>query len=259
MRRARLLRIGAPLATCALLIAVLAGIAGAATVRVGTLVLRADGGFTPQLLPKRTYAPIEFQGHADIATTNGTAPPPLTRVRLDFDRDGRLTTAGLPTCSPTAIEASTPKQARQACARALVGTGHVGAAISIPGRDRVDVTSPLSLFNGPRQEGHATVIAHAQTTFPSLQTYVMVVPVERLRSRYYGYRATLDVPAIAGGYGALTHIDAKIGRRFRAGGERRSYISARCSDSILETVGYVSFADGTVISGTVFKPCRALP
>ncbi len=87
----------------------------------------------------------------------------------------------------------------------------------------------------------------------------MVVPVERLRSRYYGYRASFDLPEIAGGHGALTHIDAKVGRRYRAAGAERSYISARCSDSILQTVGYVSFADGTVICGSIFKPCRALP
>ena len=258
MRRAGL-RIGALLLACAMLAAALAGTAGGATVRVGTLVLRADGGFTPQLLPKRSYAPIRFQGHADIDTTNGAPPPALTRVRLDFDRDGKLTTTGLPTCSPSAIEASTPKQARQTCAGALVGTGHVGAVVGLPGTAPVDVSSPLSLFNGRRQDGDATVLAHAQTTFPSLETYVMVVPVERLRSRYYGYRATLDLPQIAAGYGALTHIDAKIGRRFRVAGAERSYISARCSDSILETVGYASFADGTVISGTLFKPCRALP
>lgn len=247
------------LAACALLGAALSGLAGAATVRVGTLVLSADGGFSPRQLPKRGYAPIRFQGHAEIKTTDGTAPPPLQRIRLDFDRDGRLTTSGLATCSPSTIEASTPKQARQACAGALVGTGQVSAVVSLPGQSRVDVRSPLSLFNGTRQDGNATVLAHAQTAFPSLQTYVMVIPVQRLRSRNYGYRATLDLPEIAGGFGALTHIDAKIGRRYRAGGAERSYISARCSDGILETLGYVSFADGTVISGTIFKPCQARP
>ncbi len=136
MRRARLLRIGALLGTCAALAVALAGIAGAATVRVGTLVLRADGGFAPRLLPKRSYAPIHFQGHADIKTTNGSAPPALQPVRLDFDRDGRLTTTGLATCSPSAIEAAAPKEARRVCERAIVGTGHVGAAITLPGRDR---------------------------------------------------------------------------------------------------------------------------
>jgi hypothetical protein len=258
MSRVRKLRPWALLGASALLCGLLVGSAGAAKVRVGTLVLIADGGFSPQLLPKRSYAPIRFYGRAEIRTTNGTVPPALQRIRLNFDRDGLLRTAGLATCSPGSIEASTPAQARRTCGPAQVGSGKVQAAIVIPGHERVDVSAPLSLFNGPRQDGNATVIAHSQTTFPSLETYVMTIPVERLGG-WYSYRATLDLPEIAGGFGALTHIDARIGRRYRAGGVERSYISARCADSILETIGYASFADGTVIGGTIFKPCRPLP
>ncbi len=245
-------------ACAAMLSVALIGVAGASQVRVGTLVVTADGGFTPQVLPKRKYAPIRFQGHAEITTTNGTAPPAVQRIRLHFDRDGLLTTSGLATCAPSAIENADPQQARQVCAGALVGTGQVGATVGLPGQSRVEVRSPLSLFNGTRLNGNPTVLAHAQTSYPSLQTYVMVVPVERLRGTF-GYRATLEVPAIAGGYGALTRVAAKVGRRYRAGGRERSYISARCSDGIFQTLGYASFADGTVISGTFFKPCRALP
>ncbi|HEU5142516.1 MAG TPA: hypothetical protein VFU04_05100, partial [Solirubrobacterales bacterium] len=197
-----------------------------------------------------------FQGRAEITTTDGTVPPALRRIRLDFDRDGRLQTAGLPTCAPSAIDAATPEQARQTCAGALVGRGNVEAIVALPGQERVVVASPLSLFNGTRQNGHATVLAHAQTTFPSLETYVVVIPVER-RSGGFSYRATFDIPEIAAGYGALTHVDAKIGRRYRSGGRERSYISARCSDGILQTNGYASFADGTIISGTLFKGCQA--
>ncbi|MGC1852336.1 MAG: hypothetical protein WA687_07850, partial [Solirubrobacterales bacterium] len=87
-------------ALLAALLALLAGAADGATVRVGTLVLHADGGFKPQALPKRAYAPIRFQGYGDIKTTNGSVPPPLKHVELEFDRDGRLTTAGLAVCRP---------------------------------------------------------------------------------------------------------------------------------------------------------------
>ncbi len=66
------------------------------------------------------------------------------------------------------------------------------------------------------------------------------------------------MPPILGGFGALTHIDAKIGRRYRAGGEERSFVSARCSDGILQTQGYVSFANGDIISGSIFKPCTPI-
>jgi hypothetical protein len=231
--------------------------ANAARVTVGKLVLRADGGFTPRQLPRRDYAAISFQGHAEIQMKDGSAPPALQRIRLDFDRDGRLTTAGLPVCQPGQIEGATTKQARARCGGAQVGGGHVEATASLPFIGRIEVRAPLTFFNGPRQGGNRTVLAHAQTTLPLPETYVVVIPVERRRG-IYGYRSTFDLPPLLGGLGALTHIDAKIGRRYKAGGHERSFISARCSDGILQTQGFASFADGTVVSGSLFKPCSAL-
>jgi hypothetical protein len=241
--------------TILLAILVAANLAGAATVRVGTLVLQADGGFEPQLLPKRAFAPIHFQGHGDIKTTDGSVPPALQHVKLEFDHDGHLTTAGLSVCRPTEVEAATPGEARRRCAAAIVGTGRIAASVPLPVLGRVVMSSPLTLFNGPRQGGDPTVILHAQAPFPVSETYVVVIPIER-RHGTYGYRAAFDVPPIAGGLGSLTHIDAKIGRTYRAGGAQRSYVSARCSDYILQTQGYFSFADGTVIYGSAFKVCR---
>jgi hypothetical protein len=230
----------------------------AATVRVGTLVLRADGGFEPRLLPKREFAPIHFQGYGEVRTTDGSQPPALRHVKLDFDRDGRLTTAGLSACRPAELESASPGQARRRCRSAIVGTGSIAAEIPLPGQGRVDLTSKLTLFNGPRQGGDPTVILHAQAPVPVSETYVVVIPIERRRGTY-GYHAEFDVPPIAGGTGSLTYIDARIGRRFRAGGAERSYVSARCSDYILQTQGYFSFADGNVIYGSVFKACAPKP
>lgn len=245
----------AVLAAGAAIAALVAGPVGAAEVRVGTLVLRADGGFTPRVLPRRSYAPIEFEGHGDVQTTDGSVPPAVRHAKLEFDRDGKLDTAGLATCPPSRIANATPKQARQRCRAAIVGSGHVGAAIALPGRSRVDIRAPLTLFNGPRRGGNPTVVAHTRSTYPTVETYVVVVPIEKRRGTY-GYRAKLTVPEIAGGYGALTHVDTKIGRRFRSHGAKRSYVSARCSDYILQTRGRFSFADGTVISGAVYKTCQ---
>lgn len=241
--------------TILLAILVAANLAGAATVRVGTLVLRADGGFEPRVLPKRAFAPIHFQGHGEIKTTDGSVPPALRHVKLEFDHDGHLTTAGLSVCRAGDIESATPGQARRRCAGAIVGKGHIAAAVPLPLLGRIEIRSPLTLFNGPRQGGDPTVILHAQAPFPVSETYVVVIPIER-RHGTYGYRAAFDVPPIAGGLGSLTHIDAKIGRTYRAGGAQRSYVSARCSDYILQTQGYFSFADGTVIYGSAFKVCR---
>lgn len=251
MGKKRLLGLGLLLAACA---ATLAGGAGAATVRVGTLVLQADGGFQPRVLPKRAFAPIRFQGHGEIKTTDGSVPPALRHVKVEFDRDGRLATAGLPACPPSRIQATTVGQARKRCGGAIVGRGSVGAILSFGGT-RIKVRSPLTLFNGPRRGGDLTIVAHAQTTVPVFESYVVAVPLERRRGAF-AYRSSFDIPEIAGGAGALTHIDARIGRRYSYRGTRRSYVSARCSDYILHTRGYFSFADGNVIYGEVFKPCR---
>lgn len=245
-----LLRLGL-LGLCALVVATSAS---GALVKVNGIVVHADGGFTPQTLPRHDYAPISFKGFVDINPGGARPVPPLREVRLDFDRDGRLSTKGLPICSPEQIEGTTTTVARRRCADALVGTGHAEAVVPIEGGAAVVITTPLSVFNGPRQDGHPTAVGHGRVTFPSPQTYVEQIPIERRRGAY-AYRATIEVPEFAEGRAVLSHVDAEIGRRYRAGGRDRSYTSARCSDGVLETRGRLEFADGTVIEGDVFRAC----
>lgn len=240
---------------CALVLLLTTSAAGeGALVIVNDIVLRADGGFQPRALPRQRFAPIDFQGHFDIAAKGGGKPVALEEVVVDFDRDGRLSTGGLPVCPAERVAEASSAQARQACAGAIVGTGRIEALIGLPS-GAVPASSPLTIFNGPRQAGKPTVVLHAQFTVPATQTFAIVVPIER-RPGEFRYRATLVLPPIAGGLGAVTHVGVEVSRRFSAGGQRRSYVSARCSDGILRTHGRFSFADGTVVDGSVEKPCR---
>jgi hypothetical protein len=240
-----------PLALVAL--ACVVGTASGALVEVNDLVLHADGGFTPQLLPRHRFAPIEFQGYVELSAKGGGKPTALKRALIEFDRDGHLDVAGLPTCQPEAIAAASTAEARRACRGAIVGTGEIEAAVSLPSGE-VPVRSPLTIFNGPRLHGSPTAVLHARTTVPVTQTYAIVVPIER-RPGAYRYRVRLEMPAIAGGLGALTRLEVHIARRFRAKGRPRSYVSARCSDHILRTRGHFLFEDGTVIAGAVERYC----
>ena len=234
--------------------ALFAGAANAALVKVGNLVLTADGNFTPSSLPRSTYSPISFNGRADLKATDGSVPAALQQLVLDFDRDGRLTTAGLPVCQPVSLEEATPAAARNRCANAIVGTGHVQALIGGEGGPPVLASSPLTFFNGPSLEGKPTVILHARITFPGVQNFVITIPIEKRPGRFR-YRATLDLPPIAGGAGSLIHIDAAIGKRYRFGGVERSYVAARCGDGIIRTHGRFTFADGIIIDGSIEKAC----
>lgn len=226
-----------------------------AVVAYKDLVLHANGGFTPRTLPRSHFAPIEFKGHFDIDARSGGQPPALQRVVIDFDRDGRLGIAGLPTCPAEQIDAASVAEARQLCRGAIVGSGHVEALISLAG-ETIPARSALTIFNAPRVEGHPAVVLHAQTRKPGTQTFAIVAPIVRRRGEYR-YRVTIEVPPIAGGLGSLTHLDAEIGRRYEAGGKRRSYVAARCSDNILRTQGTFTFSDGTLIEGGVAKYCRS--
>jgi hypothetical protein len=254
MSLAKVARTAALALTAAALAAPAAAGEGGAVVEVENLVLRADGGFTPHSLPRHRFVPIDFQGHVDISAKGGGKPAALQRALIDFDRDGRLSVAGLPSCAPEAIADATPAQARRICRGAIVGSGHVEAAVSLPGGS-VRARSPLTIFNGPRLATGPSAILHARTTVPSPQTYAIVVPIERRRG-YFRYRARLEVPPLAGGLGSLTHIDVKIGRRYRVDGQDRSYVSARCSDNILQTRGRFAFEGGIEISGLVEKFCE---
>ena len=253
MPRRRLIRVAALCCALAGLLAAHAAAEGA-LVKVNSLILRADGGFQPRVLPQRQFVPIDFQGYFDIAAKGGGKPVALREAVIDFDRDGRLSAGGLPTCSPDWLQAAGPAEARQACPGAIVGSGQVEAMIALPG-GTVPVSSELTIFNGPPQAGNPTVTLHARFTVPAPQNFAIVVPIER-RPGAFRYRATLAIPAIAGGLGAITRVEAKVGRRFSVGGQRRSYVSAHCSDGILHTHGRFTFEEGTIIDGSVEKPCR---
>lgn len=247
------LRRAGPLAL--IVAAAIAGSATGALVEVDDVVLRADGGFQPRTLPRDRHVPIEFEGRIDISARQGGSFPRLQQALIDFDRDGRLSVGGLPTCEPGTVDEASPEEARSLCRGAIVGSGEVGAIVLADGK-AARTSSPLTIFNGPRLGNLPTVVLHARFTVPATETYAILVPIEKRRGGFR-YRARLDLPPLAGGFGALTHIDVEIGRRYRAGGRNRSYVSARCSDNILETHGRFTFESGTVVDGLVEKYCRS--
>ncbi len=250
MGSARFLRIPL-LALCGVVLAISVSGANASLVKVGSLVLKADGGFHPQKLPKNSYEPIDFEGRADVHDTEGKMPPALQEAIIDFDRDGRIENKGLPVCKPGQIAHATTPEARKICGDSLVGTATVGALIDIAGID-IEAHQPASLFNGPRTNGGMTLVGHTHSDFPLPHTYVVLISLEK-RKGAYSYRIKLNIPNLAAG--VFTHIDGRIGRRYEYKGVKRSFISARCSIGVIRTHGRFTFADGTIIDGSIEKPC----
>ncbi len=246
-----------------MIVAALALLVGAATasgfiIRAGDIVIHGDGGFTPTALPRHQDAPITIHGGGKISTASGALPPILKTITLEFDRHGSVQTLGLPVCPSGRLQATTVSQARKACPGAIVGKGYGHAIVAFPEQAPIPVSSPITLFNGPKKGGNPTVYAHAYTTVPAPTTFVVPIVIERINDGVYGYRTEAKIPKLAGGSGIPISGWLRIGRNWIYKGKRHSYVNARCETGRLQARGEFSFNDGTYLSGTVFKPCTAL-
>jgi hypothetical protein len=230
--------------------------AQAITLRVGKIVITGDGGFTPRTLPKRENAPIKLYGHAKFGTTDGTRPSPLRRLVLEFDKHGAVETRGLPKCTRQKLVATTVKTARRNCAGSIVGTGFGTALVELPEQRGIRASSPLTLFNGPRRNGNATVLGHAHLDYPAPTTYVILIEIEKINNGRYGFRTVADFPRIANDYGSPLSGRLKIGREWKYRGRTLSFANAHCADGRLQAQAEVSFKDGSFAKGTIFKPCK---
>lgn len=245
------------LASVAVALAVLglAVAANAQRLRAGDIIIVADGGFKPKALPKYRDAPIVLYGGGKISTASGALPPILETITLEFDRHGSVQTRGLPVCTAGRLEATTVPVARKLCPGAIVGKGFGHAIVKFPEQARIPVSSPITLFNGPKKHGNHTVLAHAYTDVPVSTTFIVPIEIERINNGVYGYRTEARIPPIAGGYGVPISGSLRIGRKWTYKGKRHSYVNARCETGHLQARGEFGFKDGNLLSGTFFRPC----
>ncbi|MCW2987871.1 MAG: hypothetical protein JWM24_809 [Solirubrobacterales bacterium] len=237
------------------LIAAAVTTAYALQLRAGDLVITADGGFAPKALPKYEDAPITLHGGGKISTVSGELPPILETITILFDRHGSVQTTGLQVCTAGKLQSTTVAVARRNCRGAIVGKGFGHAIVKFPEQAPIPVSSPITLFNGPRKRGDPTVIAHAYTTVPVPTTFIVPIVIETIHQGIYGYRTKATIPKIAGGSGVPISGSLKIGRKWTYKGRRHSYVNARCEIGRLQAKGEFTFDDGTFLSGTFFRPC----
>jgi hypothetical protein len=243
------------LALALVAVLVVTATAYALTLRVGDIVVKADGGFSPQALPKHEDAPITLHGGGKLSTTSGALPPILKTITILFDRHGSVDTTGLPRCSKGKLVATDTAQARHNCPNAIVGKGQGTAVVKYPEQPAITASSPLTLFNGPPKGGNPTVLAHAYLSAPVSTTFVVSIVIERIHQGAYGYRTKATIPPIAGGFGVPISGSLKIGRRWTYKGVQHSYVNARCETGRLQAQAFFEFSDGTSANGTFLRPC----
>jgi hypothetical protein len=119
------------------------------------------------------------------------------------------------------------------------------------------ITVPLTFFNAPPEKGRPTLIAHAREPLPEPKTLLVPFAIEKIDQGRYGFRVTIDMPEIAGGYGAATLAEATIGKTWKRGGKTVGYANAYCSGGRLQVEGNLTFANGDFFPGTLTSPCHA--
>jgi hypothetical protein len=245
------------IAVCAAMSAVgICASAYAITAEIGPVSVSATATLKPRELPARGNAPVFLSSITRVGTTDGSTPPTLQTLLFQLDRNGTVDTKGLPTCTTAKLEGTTPAEARKRCARALVGKGTGKALVTMPGRAPFTIASPLSFFNGPPAGGRPTLIAHAYETVPAPKTLLVPIAIERVAKGRYGFRAEVQVPEIAAGYGVATLAEAKIGAVRKRGGREVGYINAHCNGGRLQVQGSARFTNGDYFPVTLTSPCH---
>lgn len=251
-------RLRTVVALAAVLVAAASASASAITVEVGPVWVSATASVQPRELPKPGHgnAPITLSSITRVGTHDGSTPPTLQTLLFALDKNGTVDAKDWPSCSTTKLEGTTPSQARQRCAAALVGTGKAKVLVTMPGRAPFTTSSRLSFFNGPPSGGRPTLVAHGYETVPMPKTLLVTIPIERISGGRYGYRVKVDLPEFANGYGAPLLAEARIGATRRRAGKEVGYLSAHCSGGRLQVSGTARFTNGDSFPVTLTSPCH---
>ncbi len=246
------------IAALALLVA--AGSAQAIEIRAGDLIVNGDGGFTPTTLPKFRDAPITIHG-------GGSDLHRLRRLPAGHPGRSPSNTTATARCRPSACRSAgrassrRPRSRRPASAAPARSSARATAAaiVVFPEQTPITVSSPITIFNGPRKNGNATVLAHAYTTVPVPTTFIVPIEIEKINKGVYGYRTEAQIPKIAGGDGIPISGWLKIGRKWTYKGKRHSYINARCETGHLQARGLFNFKDGLDPDGHLLPALQGSP
>jgi hypothetical protein len=233
----------------------LAALAPAEVVRVGNLIVSIEGGIAPSKLPKAKPAPISLKVSGSVATADGSHPPALKTLALQFDRHGHIDTQGLPTCTTGKLQSTLTAQAKKVCGKALIGSGRAGAEIAFPEQAPFNASGPLLIFNGVPKGGNPVLIFHVHANVPAPTTFVTSGEISKAHGKY-GTSTLIQIPVIVGGQGSLTSFKAQIPKRtWTYKGHKVSLLTASCPSGSLFAHGEFDFADGTKISGNIIRPC----
>lgn len=184
------------------------------------------GSYFPKRIPRHRLAPITLLLEGGAHSEAGAPPPRLRQIEIAFGGHGGLDTAGLPTCSRSALRFATQRQALARCPGAVVGRGEVDAEVPFSQGAPLKAKAGVLVFNG-RFDGRPAAWVHAYAASPPV-SFVLPFYFRQPRSGAYGVSMRSPVGDALGRWPRLRSFKLELGRRYRAGGQTHSYLSAHC-------------------------------
>jgi hypothetical protein len=247
------------------LIAALATAVVASVALAGPVVTGPDGNtqsidskIRPKKLSKKTFTPgtLEVTTLTTSTTDPNGVPSPAVHATIDFDKNAKLYTKGLPTCDPAKLQSQSTEVAEQVCGKAKIGGGTAIAFLKV-GPTVYNVEQTVTAFNGVPKGGKPVVLLHTYGTKPVQTSIVLSGPVSNYNKEGYGPRLDLEIPLIAGGTGVLKEFNVKIDKKWRFKGKKRSFISAKCPNSKrLKARGKFTYRDGVSLTAYSKQSCK---
>lgn len=212
------------------LLAVVAAVAvaQAGVVSGGNVRVSFRGWIAPKSLPRRDAAPIALHFAGRVVPVGDRRPESLVRVRVEINRNGVVTTKGLPSCPLDRLRTTSTSQALAICRHALVGSGHFRSHIDIPDQAPFPAVGRVLAFNA-RRHGRSTIVAHVFGTDPAPISQLLPMSIRRERHGSFGSSLTVRMPRVGPDWGFVTGFDLTLKRRlYRYRGRVRSLLSASC-------------------------------
>jgi hypothetical protein len=219
------------------------------------VAIKAD--FKPTRLPSGYLAPTHLKVEGTIGMADGTHPPAIRKATVELDKNMAIDAKGLPACKLTRIISVDTAGALKACRPALVGKGQTETEVAFSGQAPFTVKGRVVAFYGGIRGGVRTIFLHSFLNTPTPTAAISTVKVTKIHKGRYGTKLVISIPIAAGSAGSTKKFTFDFFRTFVFKDEKRSFVSAKCTDGKLQARWEAKFAVGPTATGAYVRPCTS--
>ena len=150
--------------------------------------------------------PISAVIDAHIGTIDGSHPPAIRSISVDFDKTLAVHAKGFRPAGGDSSKRGRPRPRRAPAATRSSAKATATSKSPFPNRPRSRATGPIVLFNGGVHGGTTLLYVHTYVSVPAPTAVVATVKLTRIHRGHFGIHAVAEIPRIAGGAGSVTRF-----------------------------------------------------